>query len=124
MNWVDTDGDTITGDNTYRMVIPGDDMPPVTSFWSVTAYDAGTTDLYPNEAGLHNVGSNNPDTVYQEDGSVEIVFSNERPDDLEGANWLPIPVEPAWIILRFYAPGPRVMALEYDIPGIQKEESQ
>ena len=124
MAYVDTDGDTLTGVNSYRMKIAADNLPPVTSFWSVSAYDAGTTDLYPNEAGLHNYGSNNPHTDYQEDGSVEIVFSNTRPENLEGANWLPIPEEPAWIILRFYAPRSQVMALEYDIPGIRREATQ
>ncbi len=120
MAYVDTDGNTLTGNNTYRMFIPGDQMPPVTSFWSVTAYDAGTTDLFPNEEGLHAVGSNQPDTIYKEDGSVEIVFSSERPDGLEDTNWLPIPLEPAWIILRFYAPAESVLALEYEIPGIER----
>ena len=32
-------------------------------------------------------------------------------------NWLPIPKDGAWMVLRFYAPKPEVINLEYEIPG-------
>lgn len=110
----------IDGRFSYVLRFEKDELPPVTNFWSVTAYDAGTRDLYPNEAGLHNYGSNNPDTLYDEDGSVEILFSHAAPEDVTAVNWLPIPEEGAWIVVRFYAPEDEVLNLDYELPGIEK----
>ena len=115
----DADDQPIDGSNTYRLRFEADQIPPVTNFWSVTAYDAGTRDLYPNEYGLHNYGSNNPETRYGDDGSVEVLFSHRAPEDREGVNWLPIPEDGVWIALRFYAPTDEVLNLEYELPGIE-----
>jgi hypothetical protein len=120
LSYVDAEGNKLTGHNSYRMIIPADAMPPVTSFWSVTVYEAGTFDLYPNEAGLYAVGPNHPGTVYKDDGAVEIIFSHTRPENLGDANWLPIPETSLFAEVRFYAPMPEVMSLEYDIPSIER----
>jgi len=116
----DRDGLRLTGKHTYLLRFEGDNLPPVTSFWSVTAYDAGTRDLYPNQAKLYNYGTNNPETRYGEDGSVEIILSHTPPENADEINWLPIPAGETWMALRFYAPKPEVTNLEYEIPGIQR----
>ncbi len=112
----------IDGNNTYRLRFEAEELPPATNFWSVTAYDAGTRDLYPNEARRYNYGSNNPDTVYEEDGAVEITFSHEEPSNSADINWLPIPREGSWIVVRFYAPKDSVLNGEYVLPGIELVE--
>jgi hypothetical protein len=113
----DRDGLRLNGKNTYLLRFEADNLPPVTSFWSVTAYDAGTRDLYPNQAKLYNYGTNIPYTRYGEDGSVEIILSHTAPENAGEVNWLPIPEDETWMVLRFYAPKPEVINLEYDIPG-------
>jgi len=116
--YYDREGTRLGGKNTYLLRFEGDNLPPVTSFWSVTAYDAGTRDLYPNEAKLYNYGTNIPDTRYGKDGSVEIILSHTAPENVGEVNWLPIPEDGAWMVLRFYAPKQEVINLEYEIPGI------
>jgi hypothetical protein len=115
----DQDGGVLDGTNTYTLRFSGESLPPATNFWSVTAYEAGTNDLYPNDAGLYMVGSNNPDTKHADDGSVDIIFSHQRPDN-QTANWLPVPDGPFWSIIRFYAPTPEVLSGDYQTPGIVK----
>jgi hypothetical protein len=116
----DREGARINGMHTYLLRFEGNNLPPVTSFWSVTAYDAGTRDLYPNEAKLYNYGTNIPETRYGKDGSVEIILSHSVPENVAEVNWLPIPASETWMVLRFYAPKQEVINLEYNIPGIAK----
>ena len=93
-------------------------MPPATTFWSITLYETGTYDLYPNEEEIYVVGSNHASTVFGDDVSVEIVFAHTRPSDLGEANWIPVPEGPFWLGARFYAPAPEVFSGEYELPGI------
>ena len=109
----------IDGSKTYRLRFEADELPPVTSFWSVTAYDAGTRDLYPNEAELYNYGTNIPYTRYEDDGSVEIILSHEEPANSSDINWMPIPSDRVWIAVRFYAPKDEVMDRTYELPGLK-----
>ncbi len=115
--YYDREGVRLDGKRTYLLRFEADNLPPVTSFWSVTVYDNGERDLYPNEAKLYNYGTNIPETRYGEDGSVEIVLSHSEPENAGEVNWLPIPEDGVWLVLRFYAPKPEVMNLEYEIPG-------
>jgi hypothetical protein len=47
-------------------------------------------------------------------------LSHEEPENSAEINWLPIPAEGVWIVLRFYAPKDEVMSLQYEIPGIER----
>ena len=116
----DADDVRIDGKGVYRLRFDKENYPPATYFWSVTAYDAGTRDLYPNEWNLHNFGTNIPYTKYGDDGSFEVIFSHEKPDNVEEINWLPIPDDGAWLCIRFYAPTDEVINLKYEIPGVEK----
>ena len=114
----DVEGKLLTGAETYRLSFDQEEIPPATKFWSVTAYEAGTFDLYPNDQEKHVVGSNHPATIYREDGSIEIVFAHLQPEGQE-INWLPVPQGEFFVAVRFYAPTPEVLSLEYKIPGIE-----
>jgi hypothetical protein len=117
--YYDENDEPLDGRNTYTLRFDSDDLPPVTHFWSITAYDAGTRDLFPNPAGLYHYGSNNPATKYEEDGSVEFIISNVEPANSSEVNWLPVPEEGIWLIVRYYAPTDEVLNLQYELPGIQ-----
>jgi len=114
----DLDQNALEGTNAYRLRFTQEQIPPATKFWSVTAYEAGTFDLYPNDQGKHVVGSNHPSTIFHEDGGIEIVFSHLPPENQIG-NWLPVPQGEFFVAVRFYAPTPDVLRLEYKIPGIE-----
>jgi hypothetical protein len=119
--FTDINGEDMTGadDARYRVHIDGDNLPPATVFWSLTVYEAGTFDLYPNDAELYMVGSNNPATKRTLDGSIDVEFSATPPDNPE-VNWIPVPEDLFWVGIRFYAPTPEVLAVEYETPGIVK----
>jgi hypothetical protein len=122
--FTDRDGIEMTGTdgNRYRLRLEAQDLPPATIFWSITGYEAGTFDLYPNDAELYMVGSNNPATKRRADGTIDVEFATTPPDDPE-VNWIPIPDGAFWAGIRFYAPTPEVLNIEYQIPGITKTVS-
>jgi hypothetical protein len=113
---------TGTDGNRYRLRLEAHDLPPATIFWSITGYEAGTFDLYPNDAELYMVGSNNPATKRRADGTIDVEFATTPPDDPE-VNWIPIPDGAFWAGIRFYAPTPEVLNIEYQTPGITKTVS-
>ena len=112
----------LDGKSTYRLRFEKDEIPPATVFWSVTAYDAGTRDLYPNEDNIYSYGSNIPATCYEEDGSLEIILSHKKPENASELNWLPIPKDGAWICIRFYAPKAEVLDGTYRLPGLVRQD--
>jgi len=116
----DNDGAVLNGSSEYRLKFDADAIPPATAFWSVTAYELGTYDLYPNEHGKYVVGSNHPTTKFGDDGSVEIVFAHTKPAELGNANWIPVPQADFWLATRFYAPTQEVLDLTYQIPGVER----
>ena len=80
--------------------------------------------MYPTGAKLYNYGTNVPEIRYGEDGSVEIVISHTAPGNEDRVNWLPIPEEGAWMVLRFYAPKAEVVNFEYEIPGFERVDQR
>lgn len=116
----DSDGKRLTGEQRYRFHFAAGELPPVTAFWSFTVYDPGTADLYPNAEGRYVVGSNHPETVFGEDGSLDILFSHQRPDNVEAVNWLPIPEGEFTLSARFYAPMADVLSLEYKLSPLKR----
>ncbi|MFB3077235.1 MAG: DUF1214 domain-containing protein, partial [Lysobacterales bacterium] len=122
MAYVDGKGTTLTGTNRYSLKFSAEQIPPATSFWSVTVYDAGSFDLHPNAEELYVVGSNHPSTKFAADGSMEVVFSQARPENLGNANWIPVPEGEFLLAIRFYAPTPEVLDLSYRIPPVNLED--
>ena len=81
----DTDGNFLNGSNTYRLRLPPN--PPAANFWAVTAYNVTdgtmpeTRQLLPSINGYNKVNTN-------EDGSLDIYFSPEKPDAVPESNWI------------------------------------
>ena len=67
------------------------------------------------------MGSNHSSTIYGDDGSVAITFAH---DALERVNWIPVPTGEFWLIIRFYAPEPEVLSVDYEISGIASSTDQ
>lgn len=117
--YFDGAGHPLTGARRYRLRFESGRLPPATKFWSVTVYETGTSDLYPNADERYSVGSNDPGIAYGQDGSLEIIFAHERPSDLVVANWLPVPQDEFWLAIRFYAPTRDVLDVKYRTPGLE-----
>ncbi len=96
----DADGNFLDGSNTYRMHLPAN--PPAALFWAVTAYNLTdgtmpeTEQLLPSTNSYYDVAKN-------EDGSIDIWFAPEQPEDVADTNFIQtIPGRNFMAILRLY----------------------
>lgn len=97
---VDSEGNILSGSNTY--VLHFSSMPPVleNGFWSVTAY--GEDDyLIDNPINRYNVTDRSNFTV-NPDGSLDVTLSFEEPKD--GSFWLPTGDKGFHLFMRLYLP--------------------
>ncbi len=114
----DADGNSTTGDNDYVIHLDADKLPPVSAFWSVTAYDADGFQVA-NELDRFAVGDRDPLT-YNADGSLDIYLQHTDPGPQRESNWLPVPQAPFGLTMRLYAPKREVLTGGWHPPPVQK----
>ncbi|CAA0110082.1 Uncharacterised protein [Mycolicibacterium vanbaalenii] len=109
----------LNGKNSYQLHFEPGQEPPADAFWSITVYDAEGF-LVPNEQEIYAVSSTGSgNLVYQEDGSIDIVFSQEDPQD-PSVNWIPVPDGAFRVYLRVYDPQDAVLEGDWVVPGIER----
>ncbi len=100
----DLAGRRLDGRRVYEVRFRAGELPPVDSFWSLTAYGADRF-LVDNPIDRYVVGDRTPGLRRGRDGSLTIVLSARRPRAArDRANWLPVPPRPFNLILRLYEP--------------------
>jgi hypothetical protein len=99
---LDGDGEFLDGAKTYRLHLPPN--IPAEAFWSVTVYDPYTRSMLPTDQHFPAI-STYTDPVFNEDGSIDILFAPERPEDVPENNWIQTDPDTGWhTILRCYSP--------------------
>jgi hypothetical protein len=116
---VGPDGQPLVGSKPMVLTLPGNDMPPVTSFWSVTMYSMGSFDLVDNPIDRYLISSTSTGLDHDQDGSLTIYIQNEKPTEDKVSNWLPAPAGEYFLLFRWYAPTERVINLDYKLPEIR-----
>jgi len=115
---VGPDGQSLVGSKPMVLTLPGNDMPPMTSFWSMTLYSMGSFDLVENPINRYLISSTTTGLDHDQDGSLMIYIQNEQPSEDKVANWLPAPAGEYFLLFRWYAPTERVINLDYKLPAI------
>jgi hypothetical protein len=118
LTYIDAEGAELTGEHRYELRLPS--APPVGAFWSLTMYDTPDFYLVANEIDRYSIGNTTPGLVTNDDGSITITMSRQRPDADRAANWLPAPAGTFRPILRMYVPGEDVFTGAYEIPAIAR----
>ncbi|MCX2929686.1 DUF1254 domain-containing protein [Mycobacterium sp. CVI_P3] len=109
----------LSGRHSYQLHFDPGQEPPADAFWSITVYDSNGF-LVPNDQNIYSVSSTGAgDLVYQEDGSIDIVFSTQDPQD-PNVNWIPVPDGAFRVYLRVYDPQEAVLEGSWVVPGIQR----
>ena len=108
----------------YVLRFEKDELPDVTRFWSVTAYLPESIELVPNKADTYVIASYTPGLVTATDGSVTLILSAKRPEDMPTANWLPVPRRGFNIMLRAYGPAGPITDGSYIPPEIERQRSK
>ena len=119
MAYVDSNGDTLNGNNKYVLHFPKDQTPPVNAFWSLTMYNVAEL-FVENPIDLYAIGDRN-ELEYNEDGSLDIYIQRDAPEGNE-SNWLPAPDDDFNLTLRFYWPSQEIIDGTWEIPALQNVE--
>jgi hypothetical protein len=107
----DEKGQQLNGKNRYTLTFLKGRTPPVTGFWSLTAYNK---DRYfePNAIKRYSIGTKNKDLKFNADGTLTIYLQPDQPTDAaQRANWLPTPKNGDFS-LNIRAYGPRVSIVD------------
>lgn len=116
--FLDNRGRRLHGRHVHRLRFAPGNEPPAGAFWSATVYDEDGF-LVDAPVRRHAVGTSHPPLVRRPDGSVDIIFSQDRPDDPH-VNWLPVPPARFDVYLRIYVPAPNVLNGAWRPPAIER----
>jgi hypothetical protein len=91
----------------YVMTFPAGGAPEASRFWSLTAYTPKAIEMIPNDIDKYVVASYTPGLEPNPDGSISIYISQEQPDGVPEANWLPVSDRAFNLMLRVYGVVPK-----------------
>jgi len=98
----DADGNHLIGSNHYTLTMPAN--APAKLFWSIVVYDVNTRTIILNES-LVPIVSSRTNPHQEEDGSIIMHFSPEKPAGVDEKNWVQTNPKESWFAyLRFYGP--------------------
>lgn len=95
-------GGTREHSDSYVLTFSQENIPDALRFWSITAYTPDTVEPVFNSEDKYLVASYTPGLTYNSDGSLSIYMSQDLPEGVPKANWLPIPDGEFNIMLRIY----------------------
>ena len=111
----DQNGDALHGANDYTITfIP----PKVSQFWSVTAYGSKTKLMIANDLNRHSRGDRH--VKPNPDGTVTLRLSHDIKGKEEDTNFLPVPNENFYLLLRMYGGDDDVQVGKFPVPVVQK----
>jgi hypothetical protein len=111
----DQDGDILNGANDYSVTFT---PPKVSQFWSVTAYGSKTMLMIANDLNRHSRGDRH--VKPNADGTVTLRLSHDTKGKVEDTNFLPVPNENFYLVLRMYGGDEDVQAGKFPVPIVQK----
>ena len=108
----------------WKWTLPGNRMPPVDAFWSLTMYEAnkdGHFFFFDNPINRFAIGDRTPGLVRNSDGGVTIWMSRANPTPERRANWLPLPPQaPFRPVFRAYIPQADLVEDVYQLPPFER----
>ncbi len=118
LNLADGAGKPLDGANKYTIHFDKGAMPPVNAFWSITLYDSEGFQVG-NVLNRFAVSSWMP-FKFNADGSLDLYFQNENPDNDKEANWLPAPKGAFNLTMRLYAPKSDALTGRWNPPPVKR----
>ncbi len=118
INLTDAAGQKLDGANAYRLHFDKGVTPPARAFWSITLYDEQGYQVA-NPLNRFALSSWMP-LVFNDDGSLDLLFQTESPGPAKQANWLPAPKGPFNVLMRLYAPEAEALNGKWNPPPVTK----
>lgn len=104
----DSNGLSLDGRNKYVIHLAPDQVPKVGWSWSFTTYDR-MFNLIPNLPLDRHVLTMRSPLQYNADGSIDFYVQPESPGADKESNWLPVPKDGFFVIMRLYWPDKTVV---------------
>ena len=117
---LDSSGQPLSGENSYRLHFAKGETPPADAFWSLTMYDSEGF-LVENPIRRFSIGDRD-ELNFNPDGSLDLLIQHEPPESAS-ENWLPAPDDAFALTLRVYLPTERVLRGEWILPAVQRVDS-
>jgi hypothetical protein len=115
----DSQGEQLSGNNSYEITFAKGQVPPVKGFWSLTLYN----DLHlfnQNALKRYSLGTKNKNLKYNTDGSLTLYAGAKSPGKDKENNWLPAPAGTFSLYLRAYWPENAILDGTWKAPKVQK----
>ncbi|GAB2649940.1 DUF1254 domain-containing protein [Prescottella soli] len=114
----DSDGVFLDGSNEYRLHIPAN--APIRGYWSASLYDAEDFSFIDTDQKKPSLSSLK-DLTKNPDGSIDLVFSPNEPEDPLKSNWIKtIPQQGFLVLFRLYAPTEDYYAGKWPLADISR----
>jgi hypothetical protein len=115
--FLDSQGQQLRGENTYRLHVPAN--VPTKQFWAFTVYDHETSGLIRRSARA-SLNSYDEQMKRNPDGSVDL-YTGPKPPKGEEANWIPtVPGKDWFPFFRFYGPDEPLFQKTWKLPDIHR----
>jgi hypothetical protein len=111
----DQNGDILNGANDYSVTFT---PPKVSQFWSVTAYGSRAMLMIANDLNRHSRGDRH--VKLNPNGTVTLRLSHDTTGKAEDTNFLPVPNEGFYLVLRMYGGDEDIQAGKFPVPVVRK----
>jgi hypothetical protein len=111
----DQNGDILNGANDYSVTFT---PPKVSQFWSVTAYGSKTKLMIANDLNRHSRGDRH--VKLNPDGTVTLRLSHDTKGKAGDTNFLPVPDESFYLLLRMYGGDEDIQAGKFPVPTVNR----
>ncbi|CAG2139162.1 DUF1254 domain-containing protein [Cupriavidus numazuensis] len=115
----DATGAALNGANTYEIVFPAGQEPPVNGFWSLTLYNDKHL-FHPNDLKRYSLGTKNTTLKRNPDGSLTLYAGAKSPGAARESNWLPAPGGNFSLYIRAYWGKQPILDGSWKPPAIRK----
>jgi hypothetical protein len=116
---LDASGASLSGGNTYEIVFPAGQEPPVNGFWSLTLYNDKHL-FHPNDLKRYSLGTKNKALKRNPDGSLTLYAGAKSPGTDRESNWLPAPGGAFSLYIRAYWGKQPILDGSWKPPAIRK----
>jgi hypothetical protein len=97
----DSQGQQLTGQDSYAITFARGELPPVKGFWSLTLYDA-VHFFHPNPLNRYSLGTKEQDPQIQRGRFADALWRQHIARQDKESNWLPAPEGAFSLYIRAY----------------------
>ncbi len=108
----------LNGKSQYEMKFDKNRLPPVSAFWSLSAYPVSQQFSAFNPASSYTISSNRQSFKLNEDGTLTLYLQHQKPAEEKLGNWMPVPEGKFFLLLQLYQPKEDVLKGQWTSPKI------